>query len=148
MADFDVAGVTALINAYMDAYNNRSVEALAKTVVNDDSLVGFGTDKSEKWHGWTSYRNVSEKQFAAIDKIHWERQEPTINFSADGNVAWFSEEFAGNFESAGRQCTCDFRLTGVAEKRGGKWAIVQFHRSCPIEEYAVPYLDMHGVRFD
>jgi len=148
MADYDVAGVTALINSYMEAYNNRNIEALSDLVANDDTLVGFGTDKGESWVGWNTYRNVTEKQFAAIDEIHWDRQKPMLHFSSDGNVAWFSEEFGGKFQCAGEEHTCAFRMTGVVEKRQAKWVIVQFHRSCPVEEFAVPYLETHGVRFD
>ncbi|MFH1829345.1 MAG: nuclear transport factor 2 family protein [Pseudomonadota bacterium] len=141
--------ITALIKSYLDAYQHRDIDALAAVVANDDKFVAFGTDESEVWLGWEEFKSASEKLFGAMDEIHWDREKTQrINFSRDGNTAWFVEELTGNFLTGGEKHTCDFRFSCVCEKRDGSWKIVQFHRSVPAEEHAVPYLETHGVRFD
>lgn len=148
MAEHDVQGVKAVIDRYLESYRKRDINLLGKAVAADERFVAYGTDKSESWHGWESFHSVVGKLFDALEEIHWKRGETTINFSQDGNVAWFAEELAGDFVTGGQRHHCEFRLTGVAERRAGNWVIVQFHRSVPEKEYAVPYLDTHGVRFD
>ncbi len=145
----NVNEITALINSYLNAYQHRDINALAAVVATDDKFVALGTDESEVWMGWEEFKTAAEKLFGAMDEIHWEREKTQkINFSRDGNVAWFIEELTGNFVTAGEKHSCDFRFSGVCEKRDGSWKIVQFHRSVPAEEHAVPYLEIHGVRFD
>jgi uncharacterized protein (TIGR02246 family) len=148
MAERDMKGVAALIDSYLSAYKSRDINALSSIVAQDANFTAFGTDANETWYGWESFRTMAEKLFRAVKEIEWKRGKQTINFSQDGNVAWFAEELAGKFLSAGERREFTFRLTGVAERRGGKWVLVQFHRSVPVEKFAVPYLETHGVRFD
>jgi uncharacterized protein (TIGR02246 family) len=146
---YDVTEIASLIKSYLDAYQHRDIEALASVMATDKNFLGFGTDEGEVWLGWEEYKSSTEKLFGAMEEIHWVmEQEPTVRFSRDGNVAWFTEELTGNFVTTGEKHVCDFRFSGVCEKRNGSWKIVQFHRSVPAEEHAVPYLEIHGVRFD
>lgn len=148
MPEQDVSGVTTLINSYLDAYNAKDIEALGGVLIKDESLVAYGTDEGETWHGWKDFQHVTEKLFEGVQEIRWKRGTPKINFSADGGVAWFSEELSGHFMSIGDEHDCPIRFTGVAERIDGQWTIVQFHRSVAVEGYSVPYLESHGVRFD
>lgn len=145
---YNTNDVAQLIDRYMKAYETRNVDVLAQTVSRDADFVAYGTDQGEVWHGWEMYLGATEKLFGALDDIRWQRGKPTIRFSKDGNVAWFAEELNGKFLTGGEEHGCDLRITGIAEKRGGQWTIVQFHRSVPFTPHAVPYLETHGVRFD
>lgn len=141
--------VSEVITNFLDAYQHRDIEALGETVANDETFIAFGTDEGEIWHGWISFKSAAEKLFGAMEEIHWEREKTHyMNFSRDGNVAWFAEELRGNFVTAGEKHSCLFRFSGVAEKDEDGWKLVQFHRSVPVEDHAVPYLETHGVRFD
>jgi len=144
----DTQAVKQLIDRYMEAYAHRNIEALSGTVAKDAEFIAYGTDESESWHGWEVYKGATEKLFGAIEEIHWDRKEPHIRFSKDGKVAWFAEQLHGKFVISGEKHDCDFRLTGIAENQNGNWVIVQFHRSVPAHPHAVPYLEIHGVRFD
>jgi len=148
MAEHDLQGVEKLLDGFLTAYCSRNIENIADLVANEDSFVAYGTDQGEDWYGWESFRNVTEKLFRATTEMDWKRGKTKINFSSDGSVAWFAEELDGTFKVSDAEHKCNFRMTGVAERRGDDWVIVQFHRSVPVEEYAVPYLETHGVRFD
>ena len=148
MADNDIQSVTALINGYLDAYNQGDIDSIQSSVANDSNLVAYGTDEGESWHGWEEFSHSRKRFFHAVEEVRWERGNPVIHFSQDGNVAWFSEELSGNFKVVGNKHKCPIRFTGVAEKRGESWRIVQLHRSVAVEGFSVPYLETHGVRFD
>jgi uncharacterized protein (TIGR02246 family) len=148
MAQQDMKGVSEVIDRYLQAYAHRDINALSTTLAQDSETLGFGTDEGEFWKGWTTIRNVMEKQFGAIREINWKRGQSQIRFSRDGNVAWFAEEMGGDFLSGSKKTTCAIRFTAVLERRANQWVIVQFHRSVPVEGFAVPYLEKHGVRFD
>lgn len=140
--------IKELIDRYLDAYNARDIDALMAAVATDDSLIVYGTDEGENWHGWRAFSRVTEKLFHAVEEIRWERGEPKVSFSADGNIAWFAEELVGRFMVLGVEHRSPIRFSGVAENRGGEWKIVQIHRSVAVEGVTVPYLESHGVRFD
>jgi len=145
---YNTNDVAQLIDRYMKAYETRNIDVLVQTVARDTDFLAFGTDVGESWHGFQVYLGATEKLFGALDEIHWKRGTPAIRFSKEGNVAWFAEELHGKFYTGGEEHTCDLRITGIAENRGGQWQIVQFHRSVPFHPHAVPYLETHGVRFD
>jgi len=148
MAQNDVSGAQAVIDKYLNSYKHRNMDELASCVAKDDDFVAFGTDTNESWHGWDEYRAATERLFQVAREIEWKRGKTRIVFSRDGSCAWFSEELMGHFQTGGTKTDCPLRLSGVLENRGGNWLIVQFHRAMPVREFAVPYLDVHGVRFD
>jgi uncharacterized protein (TIGR02246 family) len=148
MTQRDVEGVREIINRYLGAYVERNMEAMETTMAHDDTMLGIGTDENEYWQGWNAIKAAKEKQLRALTETNFRRGTTLINFSTDGNVAWFAEELMGDFCVGEEKTTCHLRFTGVVEKRDGKWTIVQFHRSMPVKGYAVPYLETHGVRFD
>ena len=148
MAQQDTKGVSEVVDRYLEAYAKRDIDAFGKTLAQDNDSLGIGTDEGEYWKGWTTIRNVAEKQFGAIREVNWKRGQPQLRFSRDGNVAWYAEEMVGDFLSGDKKTSCNLRFTAVLEKRNNQWVIVQFHRSVPVKGYAVPYLERHGVRFD
>ena len=142
----DIQGVKQTLDKYFEAYTKRDIQLMSQVLANDEALFALGTDEEEVWRGWDDVRDAKERQFEAIDECYWKRGETTINFSRRGNVAWFAEEKEGSFVIKEQRLKCDFRFTGVLENRDGRWVITQFHRSCPVKEYAVPYLETHGAR--
>lgn len=147
MAEGSVKEVQSVIDRYISAYVNRSLNELSSCVATDEDLMAFGTDKDESWAGWKGYSAAADTLFRVAKEISWKRGKTSIVFARCGQVAWFCEELSGRFVTGGNQSECAFRLSGTAENRDGKWVIVQFHRSVPVEGCAVPYLETHGVRF-
>lgn len=140
--------IKELIDRYLDAYNARDIDALTTAVATDETLIVYGTDEGENWYGWKAFSRVTEKLFHAVEEIFWERGEPKVFFSTDGNIAWFAEELVGRFMALGVEHRSPIRFSGVAENRDGEWKIVHIHRSVAVEGVTVPYLESHGVRFD
>lgn len=147
--NYNANEIVEIVNRYLEAYRRRDIDELGNLVARDANFTAYGTDEGESWHGWENFKKSTEKLFKAVKELHWDRGKTRVTFSRDGTCAWFSEEHTGHFLTAdGKKHTRNFRLTGVSEKRGGQWVLVQFHRSAPIKGFAVPYLETHGVRFD
>lgn len=141
------AEVTQVLSRYFRAYEERSEDLVSETVYNGAETVAFGTDKSEYWVGYNNIYDTFLKQIERIKETSWDRKNIHLDLSNDGSIAWFAETLHGSFLSAGR-IDIHLRMTGVLEKIDGQWKIVQFHRSVPVEDFAVPYLESHGVRFE
>lgn len=148
MAAHDQQAVRQLLDTYLEAYRTRDIDLLGTVVAQDEQFVAFGTDRNETWHGWLAFREHLGQLFNAVQSIDWGRGNTTVRFSKEGTVSWFTEELSGDFVVADQKHQCTFRLSGVAELRDDAWKLVQFHRSCATPEFAVPYLNTHGVRFD
>jgi hypothetical protein len=66
--------------------------------------------------------------------IRYEIRNLKINFSIPGNVAWFFCELDDINEWKGKPANWEnTRWTGVLEKRGGRWSVVQMHFSFAAE---------------
>jgi len=67
-------------------------------------------------------------------------RDKILKLCSDGEIAWFYMKVNWYVESEGESSTFDgIRTTGVLEKTGDNWAIVQIHTSMPIEGQAVRY---------
>jgi len=67
--------------------------------------------------------------------IRYEMREMKITLSRSGDVAWWYCLLDDINEWKGRPCNwMDTRMTGVVEKREGRWVIVQMHFSFACEQ--------------
>ena len=65
----------------------------------------------------------------------FEFRDVRIRFSKDGTMAWFSCHLDDCGIWKGEEfCVADVRNTGVLEKRGDQWTIVQSHASWPVDK--------------
>jgi len=63
-----------------------------------------------------------------------------IKVNATGNTAWFSELYDWKMVTQGQPVNLiGARVTGVLDKRNGKWVCVQFHVSVPVSGQAAEY---------
>jgi uncharacterized protein (TIGR02246 family) len=134
------AAVKTVIDQFMQSMNTKDIEAFSKTMAHDSDMINFGTDAAEKWMGWDSLKESTEKQFKSIDVGDISIREQVVRVHKSGEVAWFSEIIDWKGKAQGQPFSMeDFRLTGTLEKRAGIWAIVQFHASMPVSGQAVKY---------
>ncbi|MBK9089428.1 MAG: nuclear transport factor 2 family protein [Holophagales bacterium] len=104
---------------------------LESILTHDDDLFIFHPDSKSNVSGWAAFSKLldgfMDPRFVAT---RFEVRDLAITFSRGGDVAWFSTllEDCGTWEGK-ESCWKDTRWTGVLEKRGGTWRIVQMHFS-------------------
>jgi len=146
-AAFELEQVNELLKRYYIALSERDIELLSDVMAHDEDMVNFGTDSDERWTGWSELEEIYRKQFEAITKYEIARHEQVVKLNPYADTAWFSEILKARVEAMDDIYELSLRISGVLEKREGKWVIVHFHRSLPKEGFTVKYLDTHSVRF-
>jgi hypothetical protein len=101
------------------------------TMAHDEDLYIVWTSSDMVIAGWNKYVKLFDtwmdpKFKATLTEI----RDLRVNLSRSGDVAWYSATLDDLGEWDGKPtCARDIRWTGVIEKRGGKWVIVQMHGS-------------------
>lgn len=128
------------VDQLMGAFEKESVEMFDNVMAKDTGMVTFGTDASERWVGFDEVRDSFAKQVGAFEVERIDTKNQVIKTSSSGEVAWFSQIVDWHISSNGKPHTIpEIRVTGVLEKRGTKWKIVQFHTSAPVQGQVVEY---------
>jgi len=121
--------VTQAVKGMFEAYKKKDLQGVLSFWAPDPDIVVIGSGSDEK--------STGIGQFIEQLKRDWMQAEvSTISFkdylvSSAGIVAWFSAEinFHGNIEN--NEFDLAGRLTGIMEKRDGKWLWAQMHFSTP-----------------
>lgn len=128
------------VDQLMGAFEKESVEMFDAVMAKDSDMVSFGTDASERWVGFDEVRSSFAKQVGAFEVERIDTKSQVIKASSSGEVAWFSQVVDWHISSDGNSQTISgIRVTGVLEKRGTEWKIVQFHTSAPVQGQVVEY---------
>ena len=128
------------VDQLMGAFENESVEMFDDVMAKDTGMVTFGTDASERWVGFTEVRDSFAKQVGAFEVERIDTKNQVIKTSNSGEIAWFSQIVDWHISNGGNSQTIPgIRVTGVLEKRGTEWKIVQFHTSAPVQGQVVEY---------
>jgi hypothetical protein len=114
------------VNVILNAWHRAAAEA------NESAYFGYaapdfvflGTDASERWD-LASFRAFSHPYFAKGKAWTFVPHDRHVNFSPDGNVAWFDEKL----DSASYG---DCRGSGVLRRIKGEWKIAQYNLTIPI----------------
>ncbi len=114
--------VAALLDDWHDAAATAD-EARYFRHMADDSVF-LGTDATERWSK-AAFLAYAHPYFAKGKAWTFRATRRAVSFSADGRAAWFDEDL--DTQNMG---PC--RGSGVLEKRGGAWLIVQYNLSLPI----------------
>lgn len=134
------AEVKAAIDRFFQAMDTQDMEAMSALLAHDAEMVHFGTDAAERWVGWEALREATEEQFEALESYTVSVRDQVIRVGPSGRAAWFSQVMDAEVETEhGTYRLDDARLTGVFEKRGGRWIFVQSHLSLPVDGQAVEY---------
>ena len=128
----DQRSAEAVLDQYLQAFRTRDQQGVAQVYAHDDDLVVFGSNPADRRFGWNATREYIRKYFAAVDAIDVTLKERQIKVHRSGKTAWFSQVLDWK-ETAGKETAAitGLRISGVLEKRDGRWLIVQLHASGP-----------------
>lgn len=134
--DKEKAAVSQVLEKYVTANQTKDMNLVKEIWSNDDNIVIFGTDLDEKLVGWSQIQEIIKKQYQTIDQSYISVNDQNITVSQTGKTAWFSEILEYNFIFDGKPVSYEnVRFTGVVEKMGEQWKIVQSHLSIPAEKF-------------
>lgn len=130
--DDAVRGVRSTIRKFFDAMNRQDLEQMVEITAHDPHMVHIGTDVGEIWRGWEHLHADTIEQFDGLQRYEATIRRLAIHTSENGDTAWYSHLLDAEIDSAsGTQVWKGARFTGVLEKRGGDWKLVQTHVSLP-----------------
>jgi ketosteroid isomerase-like protein len=121
--------VTLTLRGMFEAYAKRDLNGVLAFWASDPDVAMIGSGADE--------RSVGINQFAKIIMRDWSQSDSAkvnvkeIVVSSAGTIAWFSTDVVFNVKSGVDQIEFSGRLTGVMEKRGDLWLLVQMHFSVP-----------------
>lgn len=114
------------------AVNNKNLEQLYSSIVENKELFFFQTDSKSTINGIGQFKELVEKLFMQDDfiAIKYELHELRINLSPSLQTAWFACLLDDFNTFKGKPANWEkVRWTGVLEKIEGKWKIFQMHFS-------------------
>jgi len=122
--------VTEVITKLFTSWELEDMELLSSVMVHDEDIVCFGTNHAEHHVGWEAWKTSLLEQWAAIDETKIISTDLAVFISETGEVAWFSDISNWKFKINDNSMKLNnVRITGVLEKRKGRWKIVQLHAS-------------------
>lgn len=121
--------VTSTLKQMFDAYQKRDLTDMLAVVAPDKDVLVIGSGADE--------RSLGPEEFGKSAKRDWAQSEASsINLrdtkvAMAGGVAWFAADVTFQFTIERKRSELPGRLTGVMEKREGKWLLMQMHFSIP-----------------
>lgn len=135
--DAEVAAVTAAIEGSIRwCFPDKSRERLHAHVAKDSTFFIFHPDSASTIIGHEQFTRFTDAVFfdPRFTPISSEIRDLRVNLSRSGDVAWFSCILDDRGEWDGEPVAwINARWTGVLEKRGGEWLLVQQHFSLPTD---------------
>ena len=130
--DVEKAKVKDTVDNFGKFWETEDTVLLSEMFVHDPNMVNYGAEENEVFVGWNALRDSLTKILPAFDQTKVTIRNQIIHVSDSGDAAWFSEIMDWNLLYEGKPALLpNQRLTGVLEKKNGKWVIVQFHNSAP-----------------
>jgi ketosteroid isomerase-like protein len=112
-----------------EAYKKKDLSGVLSYWATDPDLVAIGSGEDEKAVGVGKYVEGLMRDWAQADITAIGVRNFSV--SAAGVVAWFVAEVTFSYKVQDKEATLPGRMTGVMEKRNGKWLWVQMHFSTP-----------------
>ena len=134
------ASVKSVLEMINTAFETENMEMFSKCFSRNPDMVIFGTDAAERWVGWEAFAEAQKQFFEAQEESSLSIRDLVIHVHEGCEVAWVSYRMDWKGKALGEPF--DFsgiRFTGVLEKQGGKWVVVQWHGSVPVSGQAVEY---------
>ena len=117
-----------------EAFARRDLDAMLAFFAPDPDVVVIGTGRDEKGSGFTEIKAILERAFSQFDEASFEFGWHSV--SVAGPLAWLAADVILHVRAGSREISEQLRLTGVLEKRGDRWLIVQSHDSVPDRDQA------------
>jgi hypothetical protein len=135
--DAEKAKIERVVRTSIEWALTKDRQALFDCFAQDSSFFYFDPDSRGTIVGFEAFRRLTDDvfmnpRFKATDSRF---KDVRIHLSRSGDVAWYSCMLDDHGEWDGRKTGWDdARWTGVLEKRGGRWVIVQMHFSLASDE--------------
>jgi ketosteroid isomerase-like protein len=126
------AEISRVIHASIGWAMNKDKELVFGVFADDPELFWFSPRDDGTVHGYKAFVDMTEGFFMHEDfkAVRYEIRELSINLSRSGDAAWYHARLDDYNEWKGQPANWEnVRWTGVLEKRGGRWVIVQMHFS-------------------
>ena len=121
--------VTQSLKGMFEAYKKKDLSGILSYWAPDPDIVVVGSGADEKAVGIGKYVEGLMRDWAQAEVTSIGVKNFAV--SAAGVVAWFSAEVTFTYKIQGKEDILPGRMTGVMEKRNGKWLWVQMHYSSP-----------------
>ena len=130
--DREIEKVALVLEKYVIANERQDIDLVHNVWAAEPDIVVFGTNSDEKLIGWNAIKNAMEVQFNSFEDTYISIHDQIINVDEMGQTAWFSEIVNYNYIYQGETMQFEgLRFTGVLQKFGDDWLIVQSHMSIP-----------------
>jgi hypothetical protein len=131
------AVIKDVIEASIGWAMDKDTDLLFSSVAQDEAFFYFSPDNASTISGFEMFKKFTADTFMGdnFKALWYKTKDMAINVSESGDVAWYHclLDDVGLWD--GREAGWhDVRWTGVLEKRGGKWVIVQMHFSFALEQ--------------
>lgn len=134
------AEATAAVNRLTETMEANDAEAFGEEIARDPEMVSFGTDRTERWVGYDTLMDSVRAQLSAFQTTGIDVHDQVVRVHPSGEVAYFSEVIDWTIRAGDQEMALhDVRLTGVLERRDGRWLTTQFHFSKPVDGQAAAY---------
>jgi len=127
----ETAAVKKVLEEYVKSVETEDIEAYAKLVAHDTTMVNFG-GFGKPIIGWDALKKVMEGQNEMLSDTKIEVSGMLIHLSADGKLAWATCLWNLKAMMAENEVALPIRCTWVLEKHDADWMIVHFHKSMPV----------------
>jgi ketosteroid isomerase-like protein len=121
--------VLAAMNQWLESYKKRDIKGLMDLIAPDEDIFMFGTGVDEVRIGPEQFRYQAQRDWEQTEALAFELNQPLV--SSAGPVAWLATEGVGKGVAGGQEITFPLRMTGVFERRDGRWLLTQAHVSLP-----------------
>ncbi len=124
--------VALVLEKYIIANEKQDIDLVHDIWAAEPDIVVFGTNSDEKLIGWDAIKSAVERQFDSFEDTYISIHDQIIKVDEMGRTAWFSEIVNYNYIYQGETMQYEgLRFTGVLQKFGDDWYIVQSHMSIP-----------------
>lgn len=123
--------VKGVLDAYAAAFEKKDVNAIMALISPDSAAVFIDSDAALPFSGLDKIKEIYTRDFSQMESGTLTYNATSIG--SKGDVAWFATGVNATVVIDKEKSTVPAQWSGVLEKRGGKWLIVQSHFSFPIE---------------
>jgi hypothetical protein len=120
------------IHKLFKAFETRDTVSHDTLWLKSPELIVFGLYEKAEYFGWDEVRKHLVTAAKTMQSAQFTIKCKETRISSSKTVAWFAVIADQEYQTAkGVFENKNIRYTGVLEKRGGSWVVVQFHGSLP-----------------
>ena len=123
----DTADVRAVLQRFDKAYESLDAAGIAALFAPESEAVFFSFDVGDRWTGIPAIKVGLSADMRRVKSVKIEGQPAAVHVR--GSLAWFERLMVMNVVVREGESSIFARATGVLEKRGSQWFLLQLHIS-------------------